>query len=381
MKKITKFLIVASFVLNICFVISAGYFVYHKGGLEYLESKTRVLISKTEDGDNTDGLKALEITKSMVSGMPHYSGNSVFYRLPNHMKQSIRPVLWELSKHPSGVRLRFRTNSNVVKVNAYSHNPATPHHMNSIMKNGVDIYVNNLYSGSAWPNKKGEIQKLFTLKEDGFKNVTIYLPLFEEITIESINVQENAKVLEPDDLNKIKPIIYYGSSITQGGVASNPGMSYQAIISRSTKIDFVNLGFSGNGTGDAELAKHISTLESSLIVLDYWANPSPEVYKNTLPEFVNLIREKHKTTPIIVISPFYSINRDEMQKEKKKIAYDFVAKQKENGDQNIYFFDGNKMISKQTAFGLADGRHLNSLGFWLSANALEPMIKELTGLK
>jgi len=205
--------------------------------------------------------------------------------------------------------------------------------------------------------------------------------LYEEITIESINVQESAKVLEPDDLNEIKPIIYYGSSITQGGVASNPGMSYQAIISRSTGIDFVNLGFSGNGKGDAELAKYISTLESSLIVLDYWANPSPEVYKNTLPEFVNLIREKHKTTPIIVISPFYSINREKMQEEKKKIAYEFVAKQKENGDQNIYFFDGNKMISKQTAFGLVDGRHLNSLGFWLSANALEPKVKELTGLK
>ena len=175
LKTVTKFLIAASFVLNICFVISAGYFVYHKGGLEYLESKTRFLISKTEDGENTYGLKTLEITKSMVSGAPHYSGNSVFYRLPVHLKQSIRPVLWGLSKHPSGVRLRFRTNSNIVQVNAYSHNPATPHHMNSIMKNGVDIYVNNLYSGSAWPNNKGEIQKLFTFKDDGFKNVTIYL--------------------------------------------------------------------------------------------------------------------------------------------------------------------------------------------------------------
>jgi len=147
------------------------------------------------------------------------------------------------------------------------------------------------------------------------------------------------------------------------------------------KIDFKNLGFSGNGLGDIEIAKYISESETSLIVLDYWANPSPKIFKQTLPLFVKEIRKKHKNTPIIVVSPYYSVNRIKFQNEKRKIALDFVANLNSNGDENIYYLDGRKMLSKETSFGLVDGRHLNSLGFWFVANEMEITIKKLLNLK
>ena len=42
----------------------------------------------------------------------------------------------------------------------------------------------------------------------------------------------------------------YGSSITQGGCASRPGMAYQNIISRHFDCDHINLGFSGSAKGE-----------------------------------------------------------------------------------------------------------------------------------
>ncbi|MBT3879778.1 MAG: hypothetical protein HON76_10445 [Candidatus Scalindua sp.] len=381
MKQKVKILIAFSLSLNIVVVFSLIYFIQLRGGIDYLALKLHALSKKNTISKNLKYFKSVEITKDLVSGLPGYYHNKEFVRLPESQKNKIRLILWDLSKKPSGGRIRFKTNSNLVYVHAFSPNPFTPYHMNSIMKNGIDIYVNNVYWGSAWPDGAGNIKQLFKFqKEEEFNNITLYLPLYEEITVHSIQVAGNSEVIPSNDLIEMKPIIYYGSSITQGGVASNPGLSYQAILSRAIGVDFINLGFAGNGKGDIQIANYIGTLESSLIVLDYWANPSPETFKQTLPEFVKSIRMRHENIPILVISPFYSVYGIQEQREKREIAYNFVKSRKQNGDKHIYFFDGKNMLSKKTAYGLADGLHPNSLGFWFCANALEPTIRQLIGL-
>ena len=292
------------------------------------------------------------------------------------MKNKIRPILWKLGTQPSGGRIRFKTNSKTIVIVAES-SSSVSYHMTSIMKNGLDIYVNNVYSGSAWPDSNGNIKKLFQLEDSNIKNITIYLPLYASIKIEKLYVEKSAVIDKANDLLKIDPVIYYGSSITQGASASNPGLSYPAIISRKTKIDHINLGFSGNGLGDIEIAELIGSLDSSLIVLDYWANPTSLQYKKSLPQFVDAIRKKRKNVPILIITPFYSVGLEKQQKEKKEIINNFVANLKKRGDTNIYMIEGTKMLSKELSFGLVDGIHLNSLGFWFAADALEPKILEI----
>ena len=234
-----------------------------------------------------------------------------------------------------------------------------------------------MYAGSAWPNSNGEIKKKFQLEDNNIKNITIYLPLYASIKIKKLHIENRAVIEKADDLLKTDPVIYYGSSITQGASASNPGLSYPAIISRNTKIDFMNFGFSANGLGDIEIAELIASLDSSLIVLDYWANPTSLQYKKSLPQFVDAIRKKRKNVPILIITPFYSVGLKKQQIEKKKIVSDFIHDRKESGDKHIYMLDGTKMLSKENSFGLVDGLHLNSLGFWFSANALEPEILKI----
>src|SRR5206468_8069993 len=137
------------------------------------------------------------------------------------------------------------------------------------------------------------------------RDITLYLPLYKAATVQSVSLDADAR-LEPATPYAIqRPIVYYGSSITQGGCASNPGGSCQAILERKLNADFVNLGFSGNGLGEPALAEAICELDPSCVVLDFWGNPSAEQYAAALPVFVDILRHKWPRLPILVTSPFY----------------------------------------------------------------------------
>jgi hypothetical protein len=82
-------------------------------------------------------------------------------------------------------------------------------------------------------------------------------------------------------------------------------MSYQAQVSRWLNLDFINLGFSGNGLGEPAVAEAISEIDAACFVLDYWGNPSPEVFQATLPKFVGTLRRKYPRTPILITGPYF----------------------------------------------------------------------------
>ncbi|MEM7584961.1 MAG: SGNH/GDSL hydrolase family protein [Acidobacteriota bacterium] len=352
------------------------------GGLDAVAGKLRQLrAGGVAELSAPPPMQRVELTTDRVSGLPGYASTGRWVRLPDELVAQLRPPLQVLSQFPSGGRIRFKTDASAVRILARSRDPGTPFHMNSIMKNGVDLYLDGRYWSSAWPDETGQIRRRFELPaEPRVRSVTVYLPLYEQIEIYEVAVPEGARILPADDLASRQPMIFYGSSITQGGVASNPGMSYPAILSRSLGIDFINLGFSGNGLGDPELARYIATLEASIIVLDFWANPSPELYAQTLSPFVEAIRARHRDTPILVVGPFYNVNREQEHREKRATASQLVESRQQAGDEHIHFFDGRLMLSRETAFGLTDGRHPNSLGFWFCAQALEPKLRELLEL-
>ena len=211
---------------------------------------------------------------------------------------------------PSGGRIRFRTDSTTVGIVAENPGFSNMHHMASVGENGFDIYVGRDYVGSAWPDSAGKIVQTWGVgRERKLRDITIYLPLYKAVTIQSLSLDPDAR-LEPATWYAVpKPVVYYGSSITQGGCASNPGGSCQAILERKLNADFVNLGFSGNGLGEPALAEAIRELDASCIVLDFWGNPSAEQYAAALPVFVDLLRQKRPAVPILVTSPSTSPRR------------------------------------------------------------------------
>jgi len=323
-----------------------------------------------------------------VSGLNWFEEDKpALRRLPARLKDTFRPPVWGLAQNPSGGRIRFKTDSLTLVVVAQNPDASTMHHMTTVGQSGLDLYVDGYYIASAWPNKEAKIRADWRLgMEKKMRDVTIYLPLYKGVAISEIILTAGSKIEAPSPFALPKPVVYYGSSITQGGCAENPGLSYQSIVSRRLNLDHVNLGFSGNGMGEPAVAQALAEIDAAAYVLDYWANPGVEVYRDTLPVFVDILRAKHPETPILLTGPFYfSKERVDSalaakQNEKRRIAHDFVEARRKAGDGNISFVDGNEMLSSEQVEGLVDGVHGNSLGFYFCAKGLEPHLRKVLGL-
>jgi hypothetical protein len=319
-----------------------------------------------------------------VYGLPWFSEDQpALRRLPLRLKGRFRPPVWDLAQDPSGGRLRFRTDSTTIGLAAENPQFSNMHHMASVGENGFDLYVGAGYVGSAWPDASGKITKEWRIGgERRMRDITLYLPLYKPATIHELSLDAGAILEAARPYGIAKPIVYYGSSITQGGCASNPGGSCQAILERKLNADFVNLGFSGNGLGEPALAEAICELDPSCIVLDFWGNPSADQYAAALPVFVDVLRRKWPRLPILVVSPFYfpaeasggDVARE--QSAKRLATQAFVEKRRQSGDRRIWFVDGLKMLNREQTAGLVDGVHCNSLGFYFNALGLEPYLRK-----
>ncbi len=327
-------------------------------------------------------------TRLEVFGLPGFDAEkgAVLRRLPEHLKESLRPPVWNLAQDPSGGRIRFATDSKTIAIVAENPGFSNMHHMASVGENGCDLYIDGRYVGSAWPDPKGKIVKEWTVAADRkMREVTLYLPLYKPIALQEVQLEREAEIRPARPYAVTKPVVYYGSSITQGGCASNAGGSCQAILERRLNADFVNLGFSGNGMGEPALAQAICELDPSVIVLDFWGNPSAEQYAAALPPFVDILRAKFAKTPILIISPFYfpaeklSGETAKAQDAKRQTARQFVETRRKAGDKRIVFVDGLKMLNQDQTEGLVDGVHCNSLGFYFNANGLEPYLRKALG--
>lgn len=321
-----------------------------------------------------------------VHGLGWWKEQPKLQRLPERLKATIPPKVWQLSQAPAGVRLRFRTDSVKLgleaKTGTYKTAPSPP---TALI--GVDVYVDGRYLGSALPDDKGELKKAWDLgTATAMRDVEIYLPIGSPTVVKEITLDAGAKLEAGKVYPQEKPVVYYGSSITQGAQASNPGVAFPCFLGRWLDRDFVNLGFSGNGMGEAALAHAVAEIDAAVYVVDYWANPPPEVYEKTFPEFIAIIRAKHPDTPIVVTGPYYNPSESfgsrmgGYQLEKRKMIPRLVKEKQKTGDKNIHYVDGFDLISPDQADALSDARHPNSYGMFLYARGLEPVLRQVLGM-
>jgi hypothetical protein len=344
------------------------------------------------EGDLADSPDALLIpwpdARLQVSGLAWFSEDRPeLRRLPARLKDTFPPEVWGLAQNTSGGRIRFRTDSTRLYFKGGNPGTSRMHHMTTVGQSGLDLYVDGEYRGSTWPNDRGRIEcEAVVGTQRAVREVTLYLPLYNGLNLESFRLDPGATLLPPAPFAIPKPVVYYGSSITQGGCAENTGLSYEAIVGRALNVDFVNLGFSGCGLGEPALAAAMAEIDAAAYVLDYWANPTAEVYRNTLPGFVDLLRRKHPETSILVVGPFWfpqeaiSEETRKTQESKRRIAREFVEARKRAGDKAISWVDGLELLSRNHAAGLVDGVYPNSLGFEYCARGLEPHLRRVLGL-
>ena len=328
---------------------------------------------------------ALNDSHFVITGFPWRKPGKPLLRIPERLIGSklVNRGVQGLARHTSGGMIRFRTDSKYVAIRAEV-GRSDMNHMPRNGSAGFDIY--ELISGKwmflrvAGPSRaalttgKFETLLLRGNSRAGMHEYLLNLPLYSPVVSLHIGLDPNAKFETPAPWKIAKPIVFYGSSITQGGCASHPGNNYTAILAREFSAPQINLGFSGSAKGEPAMAEAIAELDMAAFIMDYDHNaPSPEHLQKTHAEFFRIIRKAHPKLPILILT------RGDSPNPKRtaviRATYDEAVKA---GDKHVYFIDGAQYFAALPDPGLAltDGCHPSDFGFYLMYQTVRPVLKK-----
>lgn len=311
-----------------------------------------------------------------------------FDRLPAAARNKVRPAVWDLSHCSSGLCVRFITDANEISARWTLRPPQLAiEHMAATGTSGLDLYARD---GSAWrwvglARPAGSPQnetRIIVGIPAGMHEYLMYLPLYSGVDSIEIGVNSDAAFRPAPALpiEKSKPIVFYGTSITQGASASRPGTAYTAILGRRFDRPSINLGFASNGTMDPELAALMGELDAAAFVIDCLPNmDEPMVVERTEP-FVESLRLARPDTPIVLVECIEQQNAWFLP----KIAQSIDARNRalrnaywnlrSRGIRRLYYVSGKNLLSAfpDTA---VDGIHPNDLGHTSYAGTIEPVLR------
>ena len=307
-------------------------------------------------------------------------------RLPAKAKDMVSEPVWNLSRKSAGLVVRFNSDTPALKVRwtLRSENLALPH-MPSTGVSGLDLYVR--YEGDwRWlaagrPLKQENEQTLFENITPEPREYMLFLPLYNGVSQLEL-ASPDGVVIQPATARETRPIVWYGTSITQGGCASRPGMVASNILSRKLDREIINLGFSGNGKLEPELATLLAELDPCMYMLACLENILPEDVHDRAMAFVPVLRAAHPDVPILLLESVrfsHAFLRketlDHLQLERAELKRAFEDLQQQ-GLRNLHYIYGDGLYGLDGE-GAVDGVHATDLGFYRQAEYLYPLINQL----
>ncbi len=302
-----------------------------------------------------------------------------FHRMDPIVAKDISDGVNALNTNCAGGRVRFKTDSSYIAVKAVMGEIGKLPHCALTGTSGFDLYSGTEHITTFQPmfNITDEVFGEYIREDCGLKEYTLNFPLYSAVKELYVILDGDAVLERAEPYQNGKPMVFYGSSITQGGCASRPGTSYPSVISRRFDLDYINLGFAGNARGEEAMADYIAGLDMSIFVYDYDHNaPTVEHLDNTHEKFFKIIRNAHPDIPVICMTRPFPCPDDYI--ERKRIVKKTVLNARANGDKNIYFIDMAEYFSKKGVLNEAtvDKCHPNDLGFFVMAEAIENTMKE-----
>lgn len=320
-------------------------------------------------------------------GVFYEKKTACFVRMPSEIADTVNEGVVAMNTYTAGGRIRFSTDSKSISLVVRYSDLLEMAHM-PLSGNAGFILLEETERGfkhvkSFFPPHSAydkSVKKGYSVNCDlcgKMANYILYFPLYNDVKSLAIGLDKNAVVAHGKKYKDIKPILYYGSSITQGGVASRPDNSYQSIISKTNNIDYVNLGFSGSGKAEYTMCEYLSGIDCSVFVCDYDHNaPNAEYLKNTHYRLYKTFREKQKNTPVVFISK-PDIEHNSEWKKRRNIIKSTYLMAKKSGDDNVYFIDGSKFFGKERDACTVDGCHPNDYGFYKMAKKIGAVLEKI----
>lgn len=328
----------------------------------------------------------IRLAPFLISGISYDERYGCYTRMPQEIAAQVSEGVAGLNFHTAGGRVRFRTNSEFIGIHAVMNNAGLMPHITLVGQSGFDLYR----------KKDGECTEKFyhtyippmgmrtgysvPFRTDGtLADYTINFPLYDGVKELYIALKKDALILEAAPYRYSVPVVYYGSSITQGGCASRPGNSYQSIISRRLDTDYINLGFSGSGKAEEVMVQYLASLKMSVFVCDYDHNaPDASYLKKTHLPLYRAVRSKQPALPIVFVSAPDVLMAPNVYMERREVIRETYQTALADGDKNVHFIDGAELFAGDDWDSCTvDGTHPNDLGFYRMAMRIEKEIVRL----
>ena len=327
---------------------------------------------------------------------------SPYDRLPISYKEKVREPVWDLSKASAGITVRFHSNSTSINLKWTVLNDLDMSHMAATGIKGIDLYTkyNNkwryvttagalvglkTYQNKSIPADSINEYELIKNMTPEFREYKLFLPLYDGVTKLEVGIDSVASI-EKATPSAVKPIVFYGTSITQGGCASRPGMAHTNIISRKLDVDCINYGFSGNGRMETPIVELISEIDARFYVIECLQNMDSEQVSERVRPLVDIIRTKHPHTPIVLVENMMYTTAFLDHTEETRLIQENAALKNEydkiikSGTPNIFYIKDNKDFLLDNE-GTVDGVHLTDLGFLRYADYLMENFKKFKLIK
>lgn len=325
-----------------------------------------------------------------VEGLPWRKEGGAFSRLPDGVTaENTSSGVMGLANHTTGVAVRFATDSKSIAVK-FTTGFGFMGHMANTGSSGFDLYIRqdngkyrfikNFHQRNL--NEMGKVAYMelgANFYDSKMREFAVFFPRYCSVKSFEIGVLPDAKIVAPAAHKTEKPIVFYGSSITQGGCSSRPSTVYTGKLCRRFDAEEINLGFSGNAKGEPILAEKIGDIPMSVFVFDYdYNSPSTPHLKKTHETFFKIFRKKQPNTPVIFMTRCSWPSPDRV--DVIRTTYENALK---NGDTNVYFVDCSKIFEPYGGIDecTVDSCHPTDLGFHIMFKAVEPIVEKILNNK
>lgn len=331
--------------------------------------------------------------------------NDGYYtRLSAGIEGKVRSAVWDLGQCSAGIALRFRTNAKTIGARWTLLNNFRMNHMTPTGICGFDLYAFDgkewRFAGTAQPNGKESVN-VFRRGMDGrMRDYVMFFPLYDGVIELALGVEEGAVIEQPTAIGdnpfggeKVKPLVVYGTSITQGGCASRPGMVWTSILSRMLKRECVNLGFSGNGRMDLIMAQEMARIDAGAYLIDCLGNCTVKTVRDSTEQFIKTLALAHPDVPVIMMSNYpyqyqwLDAGTRQDVNEEDALWHQLYEKMRAEGLNNLQYLEiGGTHSAEEPMEGAAtgpdnegsvDGTHLTDLGFLRMAEFMYPHLKDI----
>jgi hypothetical protein len=311
-----------------------------------------------------------------VEGKGWTDTENFWERLPARAKGKVPARVWGLSKNTAGICVRFVTDSKEIR--AIWDGGGAMYHMPATGNSGLDLYARENghweFKGVGRPKETRSNSQLAKNPSGEPTEYLLYLPLYHNVTELKIGIEPGAVIKKAPDRpqGKARPLVFYGTSITQGGCASRCGMCSTALLGRWLDREVINLGFSGAGRMEPELADLLCELEPEIYILECLPNMTTPMVQERVEPFVLTLRRSHPDTAILLVESPLAIPHNPGNAALRE-AYEKLQKQ---NVKNLYYLSGDNQLEGEEN-GTVDGAHPTDLGFFRMAATYRPVLQEI----